>query len=125
MADERKQVLEMLAAGKISAEQADRLLEALQPRVVESAPEHVMVGHAGHAGHPPRFRRERKESNLNPQVRRLMEARMHGVTADFVREMEAVGFKGLDLAELTQMRIHGINAQFAREMQQMMGDLSP
>lgn len=116
MSDERKQVLEMLAAGKITAEQADRLLEALQPRTMEPAVAQSET---------PRFRRERRPSGLSPEVRKLMEARMHGVSASFVHEMESVGFKNLGLAQLTEMRIHGVGADFAREMQQLMGDLTP
>lgn len=37
MADERRRILELLAAGRISAEEADRLLGALNPR--PAAPE--------------------------------------------------------------------------------------
>lgn len=44
MNEERKKVLEMLANGKISADEAERLLEALENRTSESSPATPLTG---------------------------------------------------------------------------------
>ncbi len=41
---------------------------------------------------------------------------MHGVTAEYVREMRAEGLDGLSLGQLTEMRMHGVNSEYVREM---------
>jgi len=43
MNEERKKVLEMLADGKISADEAERLLEALQNKATETAPQTALT----------------------------------------------------------------------------------
>jgi hypothetical protein len=44
MNEERKKVLEMLASGKISAEEAEGLLEALENRASEASPAPALTG---------------------------------------------------------------------------------
>ena len=36
-----------------------------------------------------------------------MQFRIHGVTADFIRDAKAAGFKNLDADDLVDMSIHG------------------
>ena len=43
---------------------------------------------------------------------------IHGVTAQFIDEMAAAGFKGFSADELVQMRIHGVTPAYARGLQQ-------
>ena len=43
MNEERKKVLEMLADGKISADEAERLLEALENKATETAPQTALT----------------------------------------------------------------------------------
>ena len=43
MNEERKKVLEMLADGKISADEAERLLEALENKALETAPQTALT----------------------------------------------------------------------------------
>ncbi|MEO8077620.1 MAG: hypothetical protein ABI818_14925 [Acidobacteriota bacterium] len=40
-------------------------------------------------------------------IDRLVQFRIHGVDAEFVRKTRAAGFKGLDAQDLVDMRIHG------------------
>jgi hypothetical protein len=49
MNENRRQILEMLAAGKITADEAERLLSALEPETVASGQFHTMVGHLKNA----------------------------------------------------------------------------
>lgn len=48
--------------------------------------------------------------------------RIHGVSADYVREIRAAGLGGSDLDDVLQLRIHGVTAEFAREMRALAGD---
>ena len=43
MKDERKKVLEMLSAGKISADEAERLLQALESKTAEASPQTALT----------------------------------------------------------------------------------
>ena len=43
MSEERKKVLEMLAEGKISVDEAERLLEALKRKVTETSPQTALT----------------------------------------------------------------------------------
>ena len=43
MNEERKKVLEMLAAGKITADEAERLLDALQDKTAETSPQTALA----------------------------------------------------------------------------------
>jgi len=42
---------------------------------------------------------------------------MHGVNAAFVRQMRAEGFDDISLAQLTELRIHDISREYLREME--------
>ena len=46
--------------------------------------------------------------------------RIHGVTADYVKEMRAAGL-GTELEDILQMKIHGVTPAFAREMRALSG----
>ena len=43
-----------------------------------------------------------------------MRLSIHGLTADYVRELRALGYEGLSAGELTRMRIHGVSTDFVR-----------
>jgi len=47
MNDNRRQILEMLAAGKVTADEAERLLEALEPATTTAAPGYGSAGSNG------------------------------------------------------------------------------
>jgi beta-lactamase regulating signal transducer with metallopeptidase domain len=50
-------------------------------------------------------------------VEELIAMRIHRVTPEFIREMEALGFRGLSVQDLVAMRIHGVTPEFVRGMQ--------
>ncbi len=53
----------------------------------------------------------------NLPMRDLVEARMHGVNAAYVRQMRAEGFDEISLAQLTELRIHDISPEYLREIE--------
>src|SRR5437763_322613 len=116
MSDERRQVLEMLAAGKVTVEQANQLLEALGAAVRPSDTAEPRA--AAHQRERPAQRARPVDaffSNLTPN--QLVELRDHGVTPAFVREMRELGFTDdLSPNDLVELRNHGITAAFIREM---------
>ena len=46
----------------------------------------------------------------------VVQMRIHGVTAEFVKELRALGYNDLDVDDLVKMRIHGVTPQFIREL---------
>jgi hypothetical protein len=119
MNEERKRILQMLADGKISLEQAGELLE-----VLEEQP--VAVG--AYAAAPPRPAwqpRSRSSEARRATLNQLAEARAHGVTPRYMREMGELGYEGLTLRELIVLRDHGVSAEYIRQMRDLeLGDLS-
>lgn len=117
MSGEALKVLEMLAAGKITVEEADQLLAALgeaRPLVAEN-----QGGRAEQAEH--RDRREERASaffaNLDPD--QLGALRAAGVDAAYIRDMVAAGLTDLDADELIAMKSVGIDPAYAAEMRDL------
>jgi hypothetical protein len=119
MGEERLQVLEMLAAGKITAGQADELLDALGDTASPRREEQVWI-----RGEHRELRGTQRA--MTPTIKKLTEARMHGVTRTFVDEMRAAGYGDLSLDELIELRTHSVDAKFVREMRDIgLVNLSP
>lgn len=119
MGEERMQVLEMLAAGKITAEQADELLDALGDVASARQSEKTWTRQE--------YRVPRNgESVMIPTIEKLTEARMHGVSRQYAQEMREAGYSDLTLQDLMHLKMHGVNAKFVREMRDVgLGSLSP
>jgi hypothetical protein len=118
MSEERRQVLEMLAAGKVTVEQANQLLEALEAAGRPSDTGELRAP-ARQRERPAQRARPRDAffSNLTPD--QLIEPRDHGVTPAFVREMRELGFTDLSPDDLVELRDHGVNAAFVQEMRDL------
>jgi bla regulator protein blaR1 len=148
MSEERQKVLEMLAEGRLTPEQADRLLEALgtagqgaprpQPEPRQNpqgdqprGPEHRQHGFL--AGLTADQLIEMRQHGVNPafvqeirslgfrdiSVDQLIELRDHGVTPDFIQGMRRMGFTDFDIDHLIELRDHGVNADFIQEMREL------
>src|SRR4051794_41127783 len=125
MSEERRQVLEMLAAGKVTVEQANQLLEALGA-----------AGRPTDTGEPraPAHQRERAAQRGRPAdayfsnlaADQLVELRDHGVSPAFVRQMRELGFTDLSPNDLVKLRDHGVTPAFIRDMRELgLGELAP
>jgi hypothetical protein len=120
MNEERRQVLEMVAAGTVSAEQGDELLAALEGPTRSMPMPRVQV----------RTRREERASRSNGEldsvVDRLSAAARYGITSEFIEELRELGYTNLTLEELIGLAKYGADAAFIREMRAMgFSDLSP
>jgi len=138
MTSERTMILEMLAAGRVTVDQADQLLDALG-----AAP-------AAGAMREPEAARERqarsaRKGGVTLTPAQLIELRNHDISGSFVQQMRAawpgalgvddlialhnhdvtvsfvrawsdVGLSGLTRDEIITLRNHDIDAAFVREM---------
>jgi hypothetical protein len=120
MNEERKQILQMLADGKVTPEQAGELLDVLEDQPVAAGAQSSSVAYW------PRWEpRSRSREGRYATLNRLAEARAHGVTPDFLREMADLGYSGLTLRELIALRNYGVTPEYIRELGHLeLGDLS-
>lgn len=121
MNEERRRILEMLAKGTITPEQANELLDVLDEEVAASAA--ARPNPARTFTRASRRERRSNGSGMSPALQKLTEARMMGVTTEYIREMSELGFAGSALEELVQMRVHGITPDFVREVRDLGLDL--
>ena len=143
-APERNQILEMLASGKITPEQAGKLLDALGESDPLAPEREVLVGE----GTSDRFARrvERVARRAERQVERvihrserrmrdgigvkvlkpldfdqLVQLSIHGVRPQFVKEVREAGLGDLGFDELIQLAIHGVTPDYFRQMRETLG----
>jgi hypothetical protein len=114
MTDETRQVLEMLAEGKVTPEQAAKLLDAMDDRPARQA----------YPPPPPtalrtRVRRRRAHSTSPSPLQQLAQARLQGVSTEYVQEMREAGYDDLTLEELTTLRALGVDGDFVAELRDM------
>src|SRR5262245_2104746 len=117
MQTERSKVLEMVAAGTITVEQAQQLLDAIGwGAPVPEAEE------PGGAPWPRREARERSRSAGRSGVvpgfttEELIELADHGVGADYIRDLWAAGVRDLSANDLTELFNHGVGAATLRSL---------
>jgi hypothetical protein len=114
MSEGRAQILEMLVSGRVTMEQADRLLEALEGPST-AAPNEP----ANQMG-----RRQRREESTNNAFasltpKQLIALRDHGVDRAFIEQMRAAGVEDLGVDDFIELYDHGVDAEFVRELGEM------
>src|SRR5689334_17850430 len=108
MDEERTKIMEMVAAGTISVEEADQLLEALDAAPADGETQRLDAPQPAERPAPPQPDRGAGNWSLD----QLMQMRMFGVDSAFIREMREAGFGDLSLDKLIEMGVHGVDADF-------------
>jgi len=104
MAEERWKVLEMLAAGTISVEQADQLLEAIGP---QPSPRTDIRSNTT----PPT-----RTAGIGITVEELIELREHDVDADYLHAVRSAGFSGLSVEQIIELHEHEVDADYLKAL---------
>lgn len=77
-------------------------------------------------GVTPEFVREMETVGLrHPTPDELVTMRIHDVSPEFVNQLKAAGFSGLSIDQLVSFKIHGVDPARLAEMQKLWGKLSP
>ena len=111
MNEEQRRILEMLAGGKISAAEADALLQALEGNKTEAVAIEIDAGDK-----PSASNGAKRQVFAELSQDQLMEMSLHGVNSDYVREMRELGLGDLSPGQLVEMKIHGVKPSFVKEM---------
>jgi hypothetical protein len=112
MRAERSRVLEMVAAGTISVEQATQLLDAIGWGAAEAPAAWPAGERRGEGG--------RRLGALAPglSTEELIELADHGVGPDYLRELREAGLTDLTVSEVTELHDHGVRADYIRGMRE-------
>lgn len=102
--DERLQVLQMLAEQRLTRDEAERLLDALDPAVPDSAPA-AAPARSG-AFTPVSF------AGLPCSAGDLIALRGVGVTRGYVDELRAAGLSTFDLGEAVALKSVGVDGDY-------------
>jgi len=140
---ERLMVLDMLAEGKITAEEAEQLFKAMEEvkeEPVLAGPELVPpLSHLSHLASlspippvppvPPLPGNSASARDLVAALKEadidhvtlsdLQEIQAHKLTAEYIREMLALGVSPDGLGEWIHLRIHDITPRYVRELRDM------
>ena len=144
MDEERQQIMEMLAAGTITADEADQLLEAITAerpastgptQRIDSQQPDTPAGTATNVfanlsldqiiqlrtyGVTPDYIRQFSEAGLTDlSFDQLLQLGIHNVDPDFVREMRAAGFDDLSVDKLVELSIHNVDPDFIRQIREV------
>jgi DNA-binding transcriptional MerR regulator len=113
----RARILEMVKDGKISIEQADELLEALE-NAVPNTPAQVSPLEPEHN---PRVevRISRSTNGGKYNFEQMIELGKFGVSARFVRQIAEAGLTDLSFEDVIELGKFGISPKFVLEMRQL------
>jgi hypothetical protein len=123
MNEERMKILEMLANGQIGVEEAQQLLEAIEPNAsppwpveaIKSGRKEQLVDSLTGTGRAEQKAAERRHAPADV-IDKMMALRIHGVDAPFVNELRALGLANLGPDQLLAMRIHDVTPEYVRAM---------
>ncbi|MGH2504351.1 MAG: SHOCT-like domain-containing protein, partial [Ktedonobacterales bacterium] len=104
MHEGRAQILEMLMSGRLTVEQADRLLAALDTAAPTASREPT------HQGGERRRRDERaNDAFASLTAEQLIVLRDHGVSRAFIEQLRAAGLANLSVHDLIELSDHGVD----------------
>ena len=112
MSEERRQVLEMLVSGKVTVEQANQLLDALEP---ERPPEPVGPRSVGRQG-DRRGQSRRRSATMSPEM--LVPFKALAIDAAYVQQLRDTGLEGLTPELLMPLRALGVDAAYVHELRE-------
>jgi hypothetical protein len=112
MSEERRQVLEMLVSGKVTVEQADQLLDALEP---ERPPEPVGSRSVGRQGER-RGQFRGRSAAMSPEM--LVPFKALAIDAAYVQQLRDAGLESLRPEILVRLRALGVDAAYVHELRE-------
>jgi hypothetical protein len=120
MSEERARILEMLVAGRVTVEQAEQLLQAID---APSSPAHH--GATSEAGIQRRRDGRSEDFSANLTAEQLIALRDSGVSGAYVEQMRAAGLNGLRVKDLIKLHDNGVTPRFVLDLQEVgLTDLS-
>lgn len=121
MSEESTRVLQLLAEGKLTVEQAHQLLEAMGEE--QAASFERQSGSSDQRSFRAPGDARKKAPKLKPE--QLIKMAMFGVDPTLGREMQRLGYPNLTVDQLTELSMYGVRPEFVRELQGLgLGDLS-
>jgi hypothetical protein len=113
MSEERAQILEMLVAGRVTVEQAEHLLQAID----------VPSSSAHHGGTSGAGRQRRRDGRLEDffaglTAEQLVALRDNGVSRAYVEQMRAAGLNELRVEDLIELHDNGVTPRFVRDLRE-------
>jgi hypothetical protein len=121
MSEGRAQILEMLVAGRVTVEQAEQLLEALDGPS-PSAPR----GAEAQAAAQPRGDEHTEDFFATLTTEQLVALRDSDVSRAFVEHMRAAGLNALSVEDLIELHDEGITPHFVLDLREAgLADLTP
>ena len=113
MSEGRAQILEMLVAGRVTVEQADQLLQALD--AASPAAPHEPVTQTGRQQRGDE-RADNFFATLTPK--QLIKLRDHDVSRAFIERMRATGLYDLSVDDFIDLHDNGITPRFVRDLRE-------
>ncbi|WP_066510026.1 M56 family metallopeptidase [Rufibacter sp. DG15C] len=59
-----------------------------------------------------------KHNNSKPSISEVIEARIHGISENYVKELQALGYKDVPLRKMMEAKIHGVSSQYVEGLKQ-------
>jgi hypothetical protein len=112
MTEERRQILEMLAAGRLTVEQANQLLDALEPERLAEPVGPRSVGRQGERQGSPR----RRGATMSPQM--LVPFKALAIDVAYVQQLRDAGLEGLTPELLVPLRALGVDAAYVHDLRE-------
>ncbi|GAA4295380.1 M56 family metallopeptidase [Nibribacter koreensis] len=60
----------------------------------------------------------KKHNNSQPSINEVIEARIHGITENYVKELQALGYKDVSLKKMIEAKIHGVSSHYVEGLKQ-------